>query len=401
MAQKLDPRVVQAQKNQQFMALSFEQPIKANPNNGVQYAPGSTLNYTAPTVSGAWATKVTLRHKIDVDLDLSAPGSTATLNAGAPHNFVNQLNVVFGSKQISVSPAIASIFDKMEGYARDEQHKVKGYKDSAIENLLHKVPSALVDGVNSFVFDTTVSLNAIHEQSVNGIIPLFSTGTQLQVSLNLANSVTGVDPLDNVMKLTNGAVMQSVSGSVEVIVHYRDHNSMTTREALQPVIDGLPTAQIIQVPSVSPLVGGNVYNYADVKNPYPFAKIVSFVIDGKSSAQFFDPANLKGFTIDKAGNTSSSFLRYDETTGGIENYYKDVRMRFGQDISGVTVFDATTQNVSNVSSKMGTAMLNLSNDGYPATRLGWKLDSVTSANGITPRVVTFGVILNGGGIGRA
>lgn len=384
-----------AAKNQQFMALTYGQPIVAHAQNGNQYVPGSTLNFEAPTVAGAYATRLVLRHEIKVNVTKGS--GEAKLNAGAPYNFVNNISVNFGNKQITAHPFLAKVFDEMEGYARTTQDAVTGIRKNSIDSLLRQTPTELSEGENIFKFDTTIDLNQLHPASVNGIIPIYGTGTKLSIALNLANSITGSDPLDHVIKTTGDAKVE-VSGNVSVHLEFRDHNSMTTREPLSPVLDNIPTVQIVQIPSVTPLTAGT-FQHASVKNPYPFAKIISFVIDGNQSDKFASADNITGYTIDKAENSNSSFLRYDETTGGIENYYKEIRSRFGTDLDeGLLVFDATTQNIANVSSKMGQAFLNFTEDGYPAGRLGFKVNKVSTENGITPRVVTFGVILNNRGI---
>jgi hypothetical protein len=155
---------LQMQKNNQFMSYSFEQAIKANSQNGTVYQPGQTLNFDAPIVAGAYATKITIRHNVTLDWD---GVGTAKLNAAAPHNLVNQMNVSFGNKQITAHPYLAKVLDYMEGYARQEQDDAPGFKLSEIDAMLKSVPTTIVSGENKFKFDTTFDLNQLHPQSVN------------------------------------------------------------------------------------------------------------------------------------------------------------------------------------------------------------------------------------------
>lgn len=395
MAQKPNAQqlaAMQQAQNQQFMALSYEQTIKANAQNGTVFGEGKTLTFDAPIISSAYATKVTLRHNIQMVI----AGGSATLNAGAPYNLVNKAVVTFGNKQISVNPYVAKMFDRMRGYDRTAQGTASANsRNAVIDGLLNSVPTGtLAAGTYNFKFDTDLELNALHPASVNGLIPIFSGGTKLQVALSLPNSVAGKDPLDNVIAAGAGATV-TTTGSVEVIITYRDYSSMATTQPVQPNIAGLPTVQVIEVPSITPLTAGTL-QYASFRNPYPFCKLLHICIDGKQSDKFAAADNILSYTLDKAENTSSSFFRFDESNGGMVDYYKGVRSRFGQDMdAGVLVWDATTQNISNVSSKMGNAYLNLAE--YTAARYGVKVASVDATN-ITPRVVTFGVILNKEGI---
>lgn len=389
-------RAMQNFQNQRFMALSYSQPIKANNENGDHYQQGRTIMYAAPTVVGAYAHEIEIRHKLKVNWD--GQGTVET-NAAYPYSLVNNITVNFGNKQISVHPYIPAKVDAyLEGYARVEADKAHNFVHDSISNLLHKFPTTLVAGDNDVVFSTVLPLNSLHPSSVNGLLPIWSPSTKLQVALTLPSAVVGKDPLDNVFNAQGGQI--TVEGTIEVVVHYRDYVSMAdATQALEPNLNGLPTVQTIQIPSITNL-GAGVFNYAAFKNPYKFAKIYHVIIDGKSSKEFADPANITGYSIDKAENSNSSFVRYADEVG-MAAHYREVRGRFGTDLpGGVVVFDATTANIANVSSKMGSAYLNLdgSKGGYTAARFGFKIDEVGTGTGITPRILSWGIILNDEGI---
>jgi hypothetical protein len=379
---------LQQAKNSQFMSLSYEQVIKANAQNGNAFAEGGTLSFDAPIISGAYATKVTLRHNLTVNVTMGS--GSASWNAMAPYNFVKNLTVSFGNKQLNVIPYLAKVFDQMEGYNRTTQDGSLQAK-TTISNMLHSVPSSLVNGANSVKFDTTFDLNALHPASINGLVPIFSSGTRMQISAQMP-TVAGVHPIDNVISLGGGATA-TVTGTVDVIISYRDYQSQAVTQPLSPDLTGLPTVQIIELPTISPLTAG-VVNHASVRNPYPFAKLIHVVADGSSSSKLCSADNISFYSLDKAENSSSSFFKYDNMV----DYYKQVRERWGTDFDeGVLIgLDATTQNVANVSGKMGNAYLNLTSSGYPATRFGVNVNSVGAL--YTPVVRSFGVILNSEGI---
>ena len=396
---------LQQQKNQMFMALSYEQPVKMNNESGTTaFAQGRNLVFSSPVITGSYATGIVIKHTLKVNW---TPGTTGTIavNAGYPYNLVNNATVAFGNRQISVKPYIfGKVNPLIEGYARTYSDGVSGNKEQAIEDLLRKVPTTFSSGDNDVVFSTFIPLNSLHPSSINGILPIFSASTRINLTLNLPSAVAGADPIDNVFKVGgDGAVV--VSGNVDATLIYRSYESMTTSaQAMQADLTGLPSVQVIQLPSITGLAA-KVYNYSAFKNPYRFAKLFHVVIDGKQSDKFAAANNIIGYSMDKAENSNSSFFRYDETTGGngLSDFYQRHREKFGSDApQGIIVQDFTTDNIANVSAKLGAAYLNLdgSKGGYTASRFGFKLDTVGDAvsTGIAPRVETFGIILNDEGI---
>ena len=386
-------RAMQQARNSQFMALTYEQPILANAENGTTYAQGKTLTYSSPIIAGGMACKVVLKYDLNVHWD--GVGSVA-INAGGLEQLVQNVTVSFGNKQISMPPVLQRVFDNMEGYARTNQDDVLGFRSTGVESLVHSVPTTIASGDNAVKMSVPIPLNNLHGASINGLIPIYSSGVRLQVALQLPNSVTGQDPIENVLHVQGGGAV-TVTGDVKVQIVYRDFNSMSTTEALTADLTGLPTVQIVQLPSVTGITQGAV-NYVSFRNPYQFAKLVHFVIDGKQSDKFATESNITQFSYDKAENSNSNFFNYSDATGGMGSYFEEVRRRFGRDQKpGVLEWDATTQNLANVSSKLGTAYLNMTGNGYPAMRAGFRVESVDNTN-ISSRILSFGVLLNPEGI---
>jgi hypothetical protein len=385
-------------QNLNFMTYSYESFGKMNAQNGNSYAAGSVINFDAPIISGAWATSLIFRANLAVDVTLGA--GTATLNAGSFYNAFSNVQVIFGNTQINVHPYFTKVLRELRGYNRTLTQSALGASSSTIQDMLYKSPT-LADGVNNWTFEIEIPLNGLNEKSIVGILPMFSTGTKLQAAITCAPAFTGADPLNHTVKVSGGAAA-SVSGSVDCVVVYRDYRSMSMTNAIQPNMAGQPTLQIIKPQEINPLTGGS-YVYKRLTNPYGMARVISVVIDGKQSDKFTVASNIKGYEIDAAENTNSQFLAYDNTTGGIENYYRQVRKRYGQDIGddGVLFFDAIAQNCHDASNGQGLALLNLTQSGYPAARFGYNVGDVNNGNGITPRVVTFAQIINTGGISIA
>jgi hypothetical protein len=386
----------QAAQNASFMGLSYEQPFLANAQNGTSYQPGRALNFDAPVVPGGYLTRVILTVDLTVNYTPAGSNPYANLTKAAPWSVLNQVNVKFGETQITVHPYFEYIFSLMRGFNRPDTTRVVGLQSTNIQNMLYKAPT-LNEGDNHWKFDIEIPLNSVHPASVNGLLPIGQTGTKVQIQAVPATQFVGKDPLENVID-TNGTV--TVTGNVTVTCIVRDYHSMATVQQVQPDLSGLATVQTIKPAEINPLTAGS-YVFKNITNPYPLVRYAIVVIDGRSSGEFTTADNILGYELDQAENTNSAFFRWDETTGGIERYYAEVRRRFGQDMpDGVLVFDAPTQNVANPSSLGGNAFLDLTSAGYPAARWGVKVAQVgdPATTGITPRAVMYATILNPQGI---
>jgi hypothetical protein len=179
---------------------------------------------------------------------------------------------------------------------------------------------------------------------------------------------------------------------------YRDYNSFSTVSALELDLSGLSTVQTIELPSIVGL-SPNTKQYVSARNPYNFAKIIHILIDGKQSDTFTKADNITAFSYDKAENSNSNLFDYSNATVGIEGWYKKVRSTYGVDMpEGVLAWDSTSENIANVSSKLGTAYLNLSGNGYSSARFGFEFASVGDGSQISSRVISYGVMINPNGI---
>ena len=389
---------IQAARNADFMKFSHVSYIPANSQNNDTFTTSKTINFNAPIISGGFANEITLRVKLKIDVD----GTTGALKptASYPYSLVNRVKILFGNDVQNVHPYVAYINDLLEGYGRQSQSDVLGKRSATIDNLLNKIPQGdLTAGEHEFDFEITLPLNSLHEGSANGLIPLTSAGTTLQIQASTCQNLVGNDALENPLYTTGDFTATVVEGKVEVIVGYRDYSSFYTSQSIQPDISGLPSVQLIELPAISNLSQGTVNNVS-FRNPYLTAKIFHIVVDGVSPAKFSSADNISSFSYDKAENSNSAFLRFDESNGGMRTYYKMIRSVVGNDLpEGVLVMDATVgvpgRNIANVSSKQGVNYMNLIE--YPAARFGVKVDKVDTAK-TTPRVISFAHILNDKGV---
>jgi hypothetical protein len=157
---------------------------------------------------------------------------------------------------------------------------------------------------------------------------------------------------------------------------------------------GVSSLQVIKPAEINPLTA-NTWNFKDINTPLPYLRMVSYIIDGKQSDKFSDPSNLLGLELDRDQSTSNAFYRYDESNG-VHNYFRKVRQTYGQDMQdGVIIpIDALATNIPDASDQTGDGYLNLTSTGFPSSRIGVKVGETSTALGITPRVVSYGLVLS-------
>lgn len=385
------------QQNVRFMKYSFRQFTLADAQNGTAYAVGGNpLNFICPIIEGGFAERIIIRTTLNFTYTPAGSSPYVNLTAAGAYAIFKEVEVVFGNTVIKVHPYIAHILNRIWGYLREYPGQTIGYQAANIQNLIYQLP-AIASGANTWQFDIDIPLNTVHPLSVAGLLPIMGSGTRLQINVTPAPAIVGKDPLNNAID-TNGTI-ENVTGTVQVIVVYRDYKSFWTRDYLAPNLDSrfVPSVQWIKPQEINPLTAGSPM-FKRLENPYEFAKIVSIVIDGQSSGTFCAANNIQLYEIDRAENTSSVLRKFDSTNGGMANYYRMVRDRYGQDLpEGVLVFDAVSENTADPSLQDGVDYLNLTAAGFPAARLGFQVGAVSSSN-TTPRVVTYGVILNRQGL---
>jgi hypothetical protein len=385
--------------NQQFMKYSYRQWAPFNQQNGNAYG-AAPLNFIAPTTPGAYAEKIRIFYNLNVNYTANGVSPYANLTKGGIYNLLQEIGITFGNKQVSLHPYFGKIFKMLGGKLKTPMGTVLGNSAAGIQAVLYTSPTVAA-GNNAWLGYFDVPLNAIHKDSINGLLPIMGTGTTLQMAIATAfSSFVGKDPLINVLD-TNGTAV--VTGTISPIVIYRDFRSMAMPAALRADLTGLPTVQIIRLPEINPLTAGST-QFKKIDNPYPMAKIVSVIIDSNSPTTFCAASNITAYELDQAENSNTAFFKYDATTapGGVNPlaaYYANFRDIYEQDLDeGVLAFDALSQNIPSTDLQTGVAYLNLTDKGFPAARMGFGVANVGATAGVTARVVSYAIILNNEGI---
>lgn len=380
--QNSNAAAAQAAMNADFMAMTFVQPINANAQDGTAYSAGGVLNFNAPIIPGAFAAEILVNNNLTVTLP---SGTSGLLSPSAPHSATANIIVSYANEMVRVHPYVNHVANELSGFNR-RNINTPAQQTADVQSMIYSAPTLNV-GANTWKWTDRVILNNLHPQSPLGLLPQDSSGTRLQIQVQLAPAFAGSDPLQNpVVTLAGGAI--SVTGSVTVTVLYRGYESMAAPATMALDLAGLPTLYVIKPDEINPLTAGS-YAFKRLTQPYSIYRMVHVVIDGQQADKFVSSAsNVVGYEMDSAENTSSAFFKYDSTTGGIQNYYLRNRQLYGRDFdSGVFVQDFTSQNTADSSLREGQAYLNLTGSGYPAGRFGFQVNTVGSV--CTPRVVSY------------
>jgi hypothetical protein len=384
--------MMKAHTNSEFMKYSRPSEIRMNSENGKSFVEGRTLSWSSPIIAGAYATEILLEVRVKIDYTAGTLG-TVGFTPSYPFSLMKKYDLTFGNKLQSSVPFVHKIRDLMDSSGQNLKDQASGYVNAQIEQMIRKVPNTLVEGENEIVFQVNIPLNLEHPMSVNSIVPVFGSGTRLQLGVQLPQ-VVGKDPLENVVYTSddfNGTI--TTTGEINASMVYRDYHSMTTTQAVQPDISGIHTVQLVELPSITGLTP-NVFNTASIRNPYSFTSLFSIVIDGKQSDKFSNVDNITGYGLDKQENNTDFFFRYGEDLG-MDTYYRKFRANYKNDLdSGCFGWQASTENQADPANKMGSAYLNLSGSGYTASRLNFKVASVGDNTGIASRVLTWGILIN-------
>lgn len=387
-------KMTQAQINSQYMRKTFRQYAKMNNQSTNNYSTGTTYQWDAPIVAGAWAEELVFKFNLSVDYTPAATSPTASLNAVGYDAAFTEIQVLYGNRLITVHPYILSVLRRMKGYNRTSYRDVLGAQSSAVQGILYSPPT-LNSGNNNWVFQYSLRLNDLYEDDVAGILPMFSAGTRLQVVAQSPSSWVGSDPMNNVLS-TNGGV--TVTGTVELDVVYRDYRSTADRGQYLPQMTGIPSVGIAKLQEINPLTAGSRV-FQRLSSPYNFSRLISILIDGTSSQNLMTLSNLEAIELDAAESTNSAMVLYDSTNGTVSNYLREIRSVYGQDFGDGTIIfrDAVaTSGQSNSSNQHGSTWLNGTSTGYPAFRIGVQAANVGTV--CTPRLVTYGQYLDPAGI---
>lgn len=395
------------QMNHEYMVRALRKVAIMPPTAGginMNYVLGQQLVYNFPTATGGFAKE--LLFTVNVVLSFAAGSSAAyAANAAAPYNLIDSINILYNGVQGRMRPIFQKYVKQLRGFQRPAPGIViAGTSDATIQAQL--LPTLTYSsGSQTFIIKFRVPLNALHDLSPAGMLPIQGSSTQAQLQVNCATSLLGNDPLLNLSAATTGTgqAITVSSGTVQVECIYCDGQNL---QSLQPVTldlisqPAVATAQYIIDTTLSPLSTGSVQRQK-IQALLEHYFVICCVIDGQQSTKFATVANIAGFELDEDPVGQNKFWIYGTGSNqSIYDYYENIRQFIGQDLDeGIFVMAAApTINQANPSSQEGMTTLNMLPGGWTAATHGWQPTSVNGITNATARVETWLISRNPQGL---
>ena len=398
--------------NHMFMQQSIEQtaflPVTGGSGQFATFTQNQTLYFDLPTLGSAYIKAFLITYSI-VFTPASSGTASYAINAAFPWNIFSQVKLDYGATQINTHPYFLKCIDMLQGYQTAPQQLVlAGNNDQTIATQLGSQPPALTPGTPYTITGKfLLRLNPIGEDTVPGILPANTVGNTPQLKLTCA-TMMGADPLVNPIAGTNGNGTASISVSnastVSVEAIYLNGSSMKTNIPYLMNLDVEPTIQYYWEPPLTPFNQGTTWQRKQISTLLEHWYVISLIIDGQQSNTFLSSwNNLTAFAIGPDAGGQNFFQGWNSGNNvPIWDYFdRNWRLPHGQDMDlGVLVWvDAPARGITNPRSRHGTQVLNMEpNGGFVSTNHYYQVNTVSSSNGITPRVETFLVSMNKQGL---
>lgn len=411
----MDPQAAAAQAaamqkfaNHQFMALTVNKEALAPQSNGgalnQSFSAGQPLYYTVPSANNGFMTGFWVQCKLTATM---AAGSSATyrLNAGAPLTLIDSIQVQYGGQQHNFRPYILKYLSQLRGNLAQIQPRtiVAGQSDTYLQGYYNGAPFGVAVGANTWNFSFYVPMNILHPQDVRGILPIQASDTQCQIVVNCANAPYGADPILSAVTTGGSGTGQAVTvtGTIAVIIEYKDGQSYSTTNALQPNLNGVQTVQILRDSLLTNVTAQQVFRQK-LSFLKKYAWVFATIVDGQQSNQYATTANMQIIeaTADATGNRP--FWRVGLNTNlDVREFYNDLSGKMGgllgqdTDEGILPIVYAPIFQQADPSMLEGQHYLDMSiGSGWTDFHYGVQLNAVGAVSGISPRFETHCVILN-------
>lgn len=389
-------------QNLAFLSSCYRKKAVCPPASGAgvnqAYTSGGTLIYDVPTANGAYLESVLVECALTVNPATGA-GATYALNAGAPFNLIDFINIEINGVQVRLRPILLKWISQLQGYERAQPSQVNsGQTVAGLQSTIWGTPFAIATNTNNpwnFWFRVPLRL---FPRSAAGMLPIMSDSTKVQVKLFLSNNGLGADPLTAAVATTGGTgPAVTVGGTIAVIAEYRDGTNLFQTSALQPNLNGEPTVQYLIDSQLNPLTAGTVMRKR-LDNKLPHLYVISVVVDGNQSTKFSANSNLQALELDQDFAGQNAFFRYGVSGSNISvpHFFEEIQDNFiGQSLDeGVIPWIPGPGYLgTNPDNLEGASYLNMASGGWTDTSIAVQVGAVSTAT-ITPRIETYEVSLN-------
>jgi hypothetical protein len=371
------------------------------------YVLGQQLTFLVASANNAFLEGLRIRLNLTVT---PAVGTAATyqLNAGAPLNVIDSIQLLFNGTQMNMRPLIRKTLRQLSGYAKPQEpvQPLGGNleMDAYVDSYVSSTWPLLVGVGNNWNLEFRIPLNALHPQDARGLLPIMAPGTDVLVNVNCAQVGLGPDPIISPISSTGGTLAAvTYSGTVQVIGEYRDGKTLQG-----PILQGLDildmgTVQYVKDQNLNNLISGVIQRQKIAQVNHLFY-VLSYVVDGQQSNKYSAISNFQILELDMDSVGTNSFWKLGTGTNiDVREFWVDLQADIGQDIDeGIIPWvRAPIMNTADSSNLDGTAFLNTTPSGWTDVHWAIQVAAVGAVNGINPRVETFVVMINTAGLQAA
>lgn len=368
------------------------------------FVAGNLLSYIIQTSNNAFLEALRIRVALTVT-PATGTGATYQLNAAAPLNVIDSIQVLYNNTQMNLRPVIRKTLRQLSGYLKTLEPVQPAGGNFEVDAFIDAYETSTfpitAGSGNTWNFEFRIPLNALHPQDARGMLPIMAPGTDVIVNINCCQSAMGVDPLISPISTTGGTgAAVTITGTIQCIEEFRDGKTLQG-----PVLQGLDildmgTVQYVKDQNLNNLVAGivNRQKFAQVNHLY---YVLSYVVDGQQSNKYCSISNIQVLELDMDAVGTNKFWAYGTGTNiDVREFWVDIQTDIGQDIDeGIIPWvRAPIMNTADSSNLDGVAFLNTTPTGWTDVHYGIQLGAVGSVAGINPRVETFIVMVNTAGL---
>lgn len=374
------------------------------------FANATPFTFTLPQPNNAYATGIRIRTTVNYTLAVGTAATYALTAAGILALYDN-IEIRYNKSQIKFRPLWLRELARMgaihwksvpsvgstDGGSFDDSTYLDAYTSPAM-------PTAT--GAQSAQFDLFIPFNVINAEEDRGLLPTMAGETGIQVVCTTAASIFGPDPVYNAIYTTGGtgAGVSAVSGTIKVMLEYRDGENYLTPTALPYNLDVLDGTIQIQTdaPLTTIVAGAATVNRRSVTVLGKHAYVGLLIVDGNQSQNYSLNSNIIYLDANKDGVGANKFWAYGTATNlDVQQFFLEARRRHkNSDLSEGIVFvvegPIQGQNALGWSGGSNDGMCYLDNttSGWPAFTWGVSLTSINALGAGTARIEPLCIFIN-------
>lgn len=360
------------------------------------FAFGSPFTFNLPQPNNAYATGIKIRLTLNYTL---ATGTSAVygLTAAGALAIYDNIEVVYNKSQIKLRPlwlrqlalAGALDFNSMPSVAGTDGG---GQNDSSYLGAYLSPALPVATGANTFQQDLFIPFNILGEDETRGLLPCMPGETGIQVKVTTAAALFGAHPVYNALYAVSGSghAVSAVSGTIKVVLAYRDGEVYSSPQALpydMSVLDG--TIQMQTDAQLTGLVtGATQVNRGVVTILGKHQYIGLLVVDANQSNAYSVLTNVNYLESAKDSVGANKFWAYGQATNlDVQDFFWQSRIKHNNhDLDPGCMFFVDAPLTGGLAYERGgladgNQYLDNTTSGWPAWHYGVGLNSINALGG--------------------